>query len=147
MARLLVIPGTEAPSTLVRWNFDEGAELEAGAVLAEIETDKATHDLTIDARCTLLKHLVIEGAVLQSTMPVAIVGAPGEPIDQLLREAYAVLPLGMLPEPGTSARKLRAPITSSNKPRIFACPACAAPLPVEANGRWVCGYCGTTLVI
>jgi hypothetical protein len=33
----------------------------------------------------------------------------------------------------------------SDGPRLLACPSCAAQVPAEATGRFVCSYCGSTL--
>jgi hypothetical protein len=34
---------------------------------------------------------------------------------------------------------------ASVKPRVLACPSCRAPVPLDAVGRFVCGYCRSTL--
>jgi pyruvate dehydrogenase E2 component (dihydrolipoamide acetyltransferase) len=67
-----------AEGTLVRWVIQEGEEVKKGAVLAEIETDKATVEVESTYEGVLLKQLVPAGEVVPVNTPIAVVGAPGE---------------------------------------------------------------------
>jgi pyruvate dehydrogenase E2 component (dihydrolipoamide acetyltransferase) len=71
-----------AEGTLVRWVVQEGEEVQKGGVLAEIETDKATVEVESTHEGVLHKHLVAEGDVVPVGDPIAIVGEPGEEIDE-----------------------------------------------------------------
>ena len=71
-----------AEGTLVRWVVPEGGEVEKGAVLAEIETDKATVEVESTHAGVIHKHLVSEGDVVPVGDPIAVVGEPGEEIEE-----------------------------------------------------------------
>lgn len=72
-----------AEGTLVHWVIIEGQEITKGAVLAEIETDKATVEVESSAEGILYKHLVKEGDIVPVGTPIAIVAAPGEEVKDL----------------------------------------------------------------
>ena len=65
---------------LVEWKQPEGAQVSAGDVLAEVETDKAVMELVARVDGTLLKHLVPAGATVPVAEPVGVIGEPGEDI-------------------------------------------------------------------
>jgi len=70
-----------AEGTLIRWAVAEGESIEKGALLAEIETDKATVEVESMYTGTVRKHLVSEGAIVPVNTPIAVVGEPDEDID------------------------------------------------------------------
>jgi len=70
-----------AEGTLVRWVAQEGEQIAKGAVLAEIETDKATVEVESAYEGVIARHLVHEGDIVPVNTPIAVVGAPGEEID------------------------------------------------------------------
>ena len=70
-----------AEGTLVRWVVAEGETVEKGGVLAEIETDKATVEVESAFSGTVLRHLVPQGTIVPVNTPIAVIGAPGEPVD------------------------------------------------------------------
>ncbi|GAB4475909.1 MAG: pyruvate dehydrogenase complex dihydrolipoamide acetyltransferase [Anaerolineales bacterium] len=83
MAEIVTMPklGFDmAEGTLVRWVISEGDTVTKGAVLAEIETDKATVEVEASVSGTLLRHLVEQGAVVPVNTPIAVIGQPGEEI-------------------------------------------------------------------
>jgi pyruvate dehydrogenase E2 component (dihydrolipoamide acetyltransferase) len=83
MAEIVIMPklGFDmAEGTLVRWVISEGEEVKKGAVLAEIETDKATVEVEANTSGTLLRHLVEQGSVVPVNTPIAVIGQPGEEI-------------------------------------------------------------------
>ncbi len=71
-----------AEGTLVRWVIAEGETISKGAVLAEIETDKATVEVQSSAEGVVYRHLVEMGTVVPVGKPIAIVAAPGEKVDE-----------------------------------------------------------------
>jgi pyruvate dehydrogenase E2 component (dihydrolipoamide acetyltransferase) len=92
MAEIVTMPklGFDmAEGTLVRWVVAEGSPVAKGAVLAEIETDKATVEVESSFEGIVARHLVSEGAVVPVNSPIAVVSAPGETVDfdALLGEA------------------------------------------------------------
>ncbi|MBN2147719.1 MAG: 2-oxo acid dehydrogenase subunit E2 [Anaerolineales bacterium] len=70
-----------AEGTLVRWVIGEGEKVVKGAVLAEIETDKATVEVESNFDGIVLRHLVPQGEVVPVNTPIAVVGQPGEQVD------------------------------------------------------------------
>jgi len=83
MAEIVAMPklGFDmAEGTLVRWVIGEGETVAKGAVLAEIETDKATVEVESSAEGILYRKLVDEGSVVPVGTPIAVVAAPGEEV-------------------------------------------------------------------
>lgn len=92
MAEIVTMPklGFDmAEGTLVRWVIAEGEQVAKGAVLAEIETDKATVEVESNFEGVVTRHLVPEGEIVPINTPIAVVGEPDEQIDygELLGEA------------------------------------------------------------
>lgn len=92
MAEIVTMPklGFDmAEGTLVRWVIAEGEQVAKGAVLAEIETDKATVEVESNFDGVVARHLVPEGEIVPINIPIAVVGEPDEQIDydELLGEA------------------------------------------------------------
>jgi len=84
MAEIIAMPklGFDmAEGTLIKWVILEGEEVAKGAILAEIETDKATVEVESNYSGILKKHLVTEGEIVPVNTPIAIVSAPGEDIN------------------------------------------------------------------
>lgn len=75
-----------AEGTLVRWVIAEGQQVAKGAVLAEIETDKATVEVESTYEGTLRKQLVSEGAVVPVGTPIAIIGSADEKLEEPSKE-------------------------------------------------------------
>lgn len=70
-----------AEGILVRWVIQEGEQVVRGAVLAEIETDKATVEVEAIQEGVLKRHLVSEGTAVPVSSPIAVIGAADEVID------------------------------------------------------------------
>lgn len=70
-----------AEGTLVRWVINEGEAVQKGAVLAEIETDKATVEVESAFEGVMARHLVAEGDVVPVNTPIAVIAAPGEKVE------------------------------------------------------------------
>lgn len=70
-----------AEGTLVRWVINEGEAVDKGAVLAEIETDKATVEVESSYSGVVKQHLVDEGAIVPVGDPIAVVGDKDEDVD------------------------------------------------------------------
>lgn len=86
MAEIVAMPklGFDmAEGTLVRWVVEEGGEVAKGAVLAEIETDKATVEVESTASGILYRRLVTEGTAVPVGEPIAVIAAPGEEVKDL----------------------------------------------------------------
>jgi pyruvate dehydrogenase E2 component (dihydrolipoamide acetyltransferase) len=70
-----------AEGTLVRWVVQEGEPIAKGAILAEIETDKATVEVESGFEGIVARHLVPEGEIVPVNTPIAVIAAPGEKLD------------------------------------------------------------------
>jgi pyruvate dehydrogenase E2 component (dihydrolipoamide acetyltransferase) len=70
-----------AEGTLVRWVVNEGEKIAKGAVLAEIETDKATVEVESNFSGVLLHQLVDQGTVVPINDPIAVIGEQGEKVN------------------------------------------------------------------
>lgn len=84
MAEIVTMPklGFDmAEGTLIRWVIQEGEPVVKGAVLAEIETDKATVEVESGFDGVVKKHLVPTGEVVPVNTPIAVIGAADEKID------------------------------------------------------------------
>ncbi len=66
---------------LVEWKKGEGEPVAVGDVLAEVETDKAVMELVARTGGTLLKQVVPAGATVPVSELVALIGEPGESVD------------------------------------------------------------------
>lgn len=74
---------------VVRWLKSEGDEVANGDLLAEIETDKATMELTARGEGVLRKILIDEGGVAAVGDVIAVIAAADEDIDELVDAAPA----------------------------------------------------------
>jgi len=71
---------------IARWVKNEGDSFEANETLAEVDTDKATMEMTALTGGTLLKILKGEGETAALGEPIAITGNKDEDISALLKE-------------------------------------------------------------
>ncbi len=84
MAEELTMPrlsDTMEEGTIARWVKHEGDEVKEGDVIAEIETDKATMEFQAYSDGTLLRILVGDGESVGLGEPIAIMGSPGEQVE------------------------------------------------------------------
>ena len=75
---------TMEEGVLVAWLAEEGAEVSAGDVIAQVETDKATMDLEVYDDGVLLKRVVGEGDSVPIGALIAVLGKSGESPDDVL---------------------------------------------------------------
>ena len=136
MAQFIDMPklsDTMTVGTLVKWLKKEGDVINAGDMLAEVETDKATMELESFFAGTLLKIFSAAGAQVAIGDPLCAIGKPGEVVSA--------------PAPKTAAPAVATPVAppapvaaSANVPKpasVPAVPAAAplAPVPAPAGGR------------
>ena len=89
MAEIIRMPrmsDTMEEGNIVAWLVEEGAEIESGETMAEVETDKATMELDSPEDGVLLHIAVKEGAVPINGI-IAVIGEEGEDWAQALAEA------------------------------------------------------------
>lgn len=81
MAEIIDMPklsDTMSVGTLVKWNIQEGQTVAFGDILGEIETDKATMELSCTVPGTILKLYAAAGAQLPVGAPICAIGKKGE---------------------------------------------------------------------
>lgn len=79
---------TMTEGVIVKWNYKVGDSVKSGDILAEVETDKATMDMEVYAKGTIL-YLVEQGSTVAVDGTIAVVGAAGEDFSALLQSAPA----------------------------------------------------------
>lgn len=79
---------------LVKWNKNEGDQVKAGDVLAEVETDKAVMELVARGDGVLRKRLANEGDASPVGTLLAVIAGPDENIDSIVGGAGAAAPAG-----------------------------------------------------
>ena len=92
MANKILMPKlspTMEEGQISRWIKQEGDEIEANETIAEVDTDKATMEMTSLEPGTLLKILVPAGDNAKLGQTIGIIGAKGEDFSALLDEASA----------------------------------------------------------
>lgn len=74
---------TMQSGTILKWNVAEGEKVASGQVVADIETDKATMELSVYDDGTLAKILVPEGQAVDVGSVIALLAEPGEDASSL----------------------------------------------------------------
>lgn len=75
--------------TIVSWLVAEGEEIQAGQVIMEIETDKATQEVEAPAGGSLARVLKQEGETVPCNTVMAVVVEPGEDVPAVIPEMIA----------------------------------------------------------
>jgi pyruvate dehydrogenase E2 component (dihydrolipoamide acetyltransferase) len=102
---------------LARWCKQPGDAVTAGEVIADIETAKASFELTSPADGTLLAVFFGDGDLVPVYTTVGVVGTPGEGVDQFRPQAA-----GRAPAPPTATPTAPA---APSRPEAAAAPAAA----------------------
>lgn len=121
MAELITMPkmsDTMTEGVIVRWTVKVGDTVKSGDIIAEVETDKATMDMEVYSKGTILHIMVQEGEAAAIDAPVAIVGAAGEDFQALLSGGSAPKTASPAPEttatPAAESTPSSAPASTSN---------------------------------
>lgn len=110
MVQVVVMPqlGNTVESCLITtWLVTVGDAVEASSLLCEIETDKSSMELPSGVSGTVLALLAEEGDDVPVKQPIAVVGVPGENIQEAL--AAAGLPSADVAEAVTSTAPTEQP--------------------------------------
>jgi len=125
-----------------RWVKNEGDNYDAGETLAEVDTDKATMEMTALSNGTLLKILKGAGETAFLGEAIAIIGSAGEDISGLLSEVSANGAATAKAEPAEKETPVpSAPVAVAEQ--VAPTPTPAAPQPVaqtpqsSGNGRLI----------
>ncbi len=82
VVRMPALSPTMTEGTLAKWLVQEGEAVSPGAIIAEVETDKAVMELETDEEGVLAKILVDEGAQgVKVGTPIAVIAEEGEEFD------------------------------------------------------------------
>ncbi|MEY3541397.1 MAG: hypothetical protein RLZZ204_209, partial [Bacteroidota bacterium] len=111
--RMPLLSDTMTEGKIVKWNKSVGDTVKSDDVLADVETDKATMEVVGYADGTLLYIGFKEGEAAKVNEIIAIVGKPGEDIQQYLSPA-APTPVAAAP----AAPAAPAPQSSSAAPAV-----------------------------
>jgi pyruvate dehydrogenase E2 component (dihydrolipoamide acetyltransferase) len=127
VVRLPKMSDTMTEGVIVKWNYKVGDTVKSGDILAEVETDKATMDMEVYAKGTLLHLALNEGDATPVDSIIAVVGNPGEDFQSLLGSAPAP---AAAPAPAVEA----APVATPAAPSTPAPAATSTPVsaPVSA---------------
>ena len=112
---------------IARWVKNEGDSFEANETLAEVDTDKATMEMTALQGGTLLKILKGEGETAALGEAIAITGKKGEDISALLSEVGSNG--GSSQKGGAGGDEKPAPSTTVEKPEELELKKTSAPTP------------------
>jgi len=121
---------TMTDGVIVAWNKKVGDAVNAGDILAEVETDKATMELENFVKGTLLYIGIKEGEAVPVDAIIAIVGKAGEDVDALLQAEITANGAQKQVEPNAELEAEKTPAslvveqeaTTNRSGRIFASP-------------------------
>jgi len=119
MARLLRMPEVAAnavQAVLSEWPVPENMPFRSKDTIATVETEKAVVDVPADADGVILRTLVSAGAVVEVGAPIALLGEPGELVEDL---GALLVELGVGSDPALSTS---APAADGVGGRIFSSP-------------------------
>ena len=105
---------------IARWVKNEGDDFESGETLAEVDTDKATMEMTALSGGTLLKILKAGGETAALGEAIAIIGQKGEDISALLSESSS----------NGSGKKAEEKKSEGDKEKV---PSTASSIPADAS--------------
>ena len=103
---------TMEQGTIIKWNVKEGDEVASGAVVADVETDKATMEMQVYDDGVVARILVDEGSQVPVGTAIALIAEEGEDPGSLNSEPAAGAAPAVVPEPAAPA----APAASTPKP-------------------------------
>jgi pyruvate dehydrogenase E2 component (dihydrolipoamide acetyltransferase) len=110
-------------AVLSDWPVPENVEFAVDEPIATVETEKAVVDVPADAAGVILRTLVVAGAEVEVGAPIAVIGDPGEVVDDIDR---LVVELGGTPavaEPEPTRSAVVEPTTRNGRSsRIFSSP-------------------------
>jgi pyruvate dehydrogenase E2 component (dihydrolipoamide acetyltransferase) len=129
---------TMEEGTIASWLKKPGDQIDRGEVIAQIETDKATMDLTAFEAGTLQEILAPEGSTVQIGKPVARIGSGAAASAPAAPAAPAEAPASRAPEPPAPAQPAAPPPAHEAEPAQPAPPSPAReaePAQPAADGK------------
>lgn len=142
--RMPEVAANAADAVLADWLVAEHEEFAASDAIATVETEKAAVDVEAEAAGVILKALVTPGSQVEVGAPIAVLGRPGEQVDDLeavladLGVAAVTAPVVPerrdVPDPPPVDPGSGAPVPGG-APVPSVPPAPVEPVPPRANGR------------
>jgi len=129
VVRLPKMSDTMTEGVIVKWNYKVGDTVKSGDILAEVETDKATMDMEVYAKGTLLHLALNEGDATPVDSIIAVVGNPGEDFQSLLGSAPAP---AAAPAPAVEAAPVATPAAPSTPAPVASSTPVSAPVSAPA---------------
>ncbi len=130
IVRLPKMSDTMTEGVIVKWNYKVGDSVKSGDILAEVETDKATMDMEVYAKGTILHLAVSEGEATPVDSIIAIVGAAGEDFQSLLSGNNATATVA-----NTAPESTTAPVTPAATTPVAPATAVATTTPASSNNN------------
>jgi pyruvate dehydrogenase E2 component (dihydrolipoamide acetyltransferase) len=141
MAEVIKMPklsDTMEEGVIAAWHKKVGEKVNAGDVLAEIESDKATMEFESFHAGTLLHIEIDAGKSTAVDGVIAIIGEKGEDVKSILAEAKAAVPAAPAPESKPAAKQVEAPKAAPKPaptPKPASKPVEVAPVAATAGDR------------
>jgi len=110
---------TMEAGTVIKWNVKEGDAVRAGAVVADIETDKATMEMQCFDDGKLAAILVEPGKQVKVGTPIAIVALEGEDVAKVKAggaKGGAAAPAAPAAKPAPAPAPVAAPVAAAPAP-------------------------------
>jgi pyruvate dehydrogenase E2 component (dihydrolipoamide acetyltransferase) len=101
---------------IAKWRQHKGDVVSAGEVVAEIETDKATFEVTAPADGTVLETFFDEGALVPVFTTLFVIGEPGESAESFRPQGAAAAPEAAAttaPEAPKAERQVARPVPAA----------------------------------
>ncbi len=111
---------TMEQGTIIKWNIKEGDEVASGAIVADVETDKATMEMQVYDDGVVARILVDEGTQVPVGTAIALIAEEGEDPGAMEAAPAATAESAADPEPAVDP-----------EPAAPAPPAPATPAPAE----------------
>jgi pyruvate dehydrogenase E2 component (dihydrolipoamide acetyltransferase) len=125
---------TMEEGTIIKWMKNEGDNITEGEPLLEVMTDKVNMEVEAPESGVLLKILAQADEIVAVQNPIAIIGAAGESIDDLLADEPAAKAAETAPDVSAPAQSAPAPIAEAAQP-IPAPPAVAGKIISSPSAR------------
>jgi pyruvate dehydrogenase E2 component (dihydrolipoamide acetyltransferase) len=134
MARLLRMPevaANAAEAVLSEWAVPENSTFAARDAIATVETEKAVVEVPAETDGVILKTLVHAGALVSVGSPIAVLGDPGEQVEDL--DALLV-ELGVTPDTALSLTPAAEEVSTAENGSTSRRPPVAAPASATQPG-------------
>jgi pyruvate dehydrogenase E2 component (dihydrolipoamide acetyltransferase) len=124
---------TMETGTIIKWNVQEGDEVSAGDVVADVETDKATMEMQVFDDGTVARILVPEGRTVDVGTTIALLAEEDEDVAAVAAGAGAGADVAAAPPAGPVVAEASEPTMPA--PAAGRAPVAIAAAPAPRDGR------------